>query len=241
MLVIPAIDIKDGRCVRLRQGQLNRETVFSEIPEEMAVKWFDLGAERLHLVDLNGAVEGHPVNKKTIKRIVDSIPVPVQVGGGIRDEATIEAYMEMDVQYVILGTTAHKDPDFVEQMCKMFPGRIVVGIDAKDDRVAVEGWREHADSTAVSAAKRFEGVGVCALIYTDIQRDGMCTGPNLEATRTVARAVSIPVIASGGISGMGDVERLLPLFKDGVMGMITGRALYDGNLDLQEAIRIAKG
>lgn len=240
MLVIPAIDIKDGRCVRLRQGQLNRETVFSEIPEEIAVKWVELGAERLHLIDLNGAVEGRPVNKKTVKRIIDSIPVSVEVGGGIRDEATIEAYIEMGAQYVILGTTAYKDPDFVEQMCKMFPGKIIVGIDAKNDRVAVEGWSEYADSTAVYAAKRFEGIGVCALIYTDIQRDGMCTGPNLEATRTVARAVSIPIIASGGISSIGDVERLLPLSKDGVIGMITGRALYDGSLDLQEAIRMAR-
>ena len=241
MIVIPAIDLKDGRCVRLRQGRMNDETVFSDVPEEMAVKWFEQGAERLHMVDLEGAVKGKPVNRSVIKKIVQAIPVPVQLGGGIRDMATLQAYLDLGIQYIILGTVAHKDPEFVMQACESFPGRIILGIDAMKNRVAVEGWTEEVDLTPLDLARRFEGIGLAAVNYTDIQRDGMRTGPNVEATGVLARLIETPLIASGGISEISDVMDILPLAEDGVMGMITGRALYDGSLDLAEAIRIAKG
>jgi phosphoribosylformimino-5-aminoimidazole carboxamide ribotide isomerase len=220
---------------------MSDETVFSDVPEEMAVKWFEKGAERLHIVDLDGAVQGRPVNRDVIERIVDSIPIPVELGGGIRDMATLEAYFELGLHYLILGTVACKDPEFAKGACSVFPGKIILGIDARDDRVAVEGWTEEVDLTPVNMARQFEEAGVSAIIYTDIQRDGMRTGPNVEATRALARAVKIPVIASGGISGVSDVENIMPLSEDGVIGMITGRALYDGSLDLSEAISICKG
>lgn len=239
MLVIPAIDIKEGRCVRLKQGRMSDETVFSEFPEEMAIRWYEQGAERLHMVDLDGAVRGRPVNRETIKKIVDSVPVPVQLGGGIRDMQTLDAYFELGLSYIILGTVVTKDPQFVRRAAKKYPGKIILGIDAKNDRVAVEGWTEETDSTAVELAKEYEGDGIAAVVYTDIIRDGMRSGPNVEATRHMARNVRIPVIASGGISGAADVEKIVPLSKDGVIGMITGRALYDGSLDLAEAIRIS--
>ena len=241
MIVIPAIDLKGGRCVRLKQGRMSDETVFSDVPEEMAVKWFEKGAERLHIVDLDGAVQGRPVNRDVIKRIVDSIPIPVELGGGIRDMATLEAYFDLGLHYLILGTVACKDPEFAKSACSVFPGKIILGIDARDDRVAVEGWTEEVDLTPVNMARQFEEAGVSAIIYTDIQRDGMRTGPNVEATRALAKAVKIPVIASGGISGVSDVENIMPLSEDGVIGMITGRALYDGSLDLSEAISVCKG
>lgn len=241
MIVIPAIDLKGGRCVRLKQGRMSDETVFSDVPEEMAVKWFEKGAERLHIVDLDGAVQGRPVNRDVIKRIVDSIPIPVELGGGIRDMATLEAYFDLGLHYLILGTVACKDSEFAKSACSVFPEKIILGIDARDDRVAVEGWTEEVDLTPVNMARQFEEAGVSAIIYTDIQRDGMRTGPNVEATRALARAVKIPVIASGGISGVSDVENIIPLSEDGVIGMITGRALYDGSLDLSEAISICKG
>ncbi|MBW1702294.1 MAG: 1-(5-phosphoribosyl)-5-[(5-phosphoribosylamino)methylideneamino]imidazole-4-carboxamide isomerase [Deltaproteobacteria bacterium] len=240
MVVIPAIDIKEGRCVRLKQGRMTDETVFSEVPEEMAVKWFKQGAERLHIIDLDGAVQGRPVNNLTIKRIVNAIPIPIQLGGGVRDMDVLEAYYNIGIHYMILGTMAYKDPEFVMQACDRFPGRIILGIDAKKDRVAVEGWTEEIDSSPVELAKKFEATGVTSIIYTDIHRDGMRTGPNVDATRALARAVEIPVIASGGISGISDVLEILTLSEDGVVGMITGRALYDGSLDLAEAIVVCR-
>ena len=240
MIVIPAIDLKGGRCVRLKQGRMSDETVFSDVPEEMAVRWFDQGAERLHMVDLDGAVEGRAVNHDAIKRIVNAVPIPVQLGGGIRTMSTLEAYFDLGIRYAILGTAVYKEPDFVRQASEKFPGRIIIGIDAREDRVAVEGWTEDVDLTPVELAKRFEGIGVSAINYTDIHRDGMSTGPNIEATRALARAISIPVIASGGISGISDVLNVLTLSEDGVIGMITGRALYDGSLDLHEAIEVSR-
>ena len=240
MIVIPAIDLKDGRCVRLKQGVMSDETIFSDAPELMAERWYQQGAERLHLVDLNGAVEGRPVNRDVVRKITGSVPIPVQLGGGVRDMRTLEAYFDLGVQYAILGTVAYKDPDFLRRACEAFPGRIVLGIDARKGRVAVEGWTEEVDLSPVDMAGKFEEIGVSALIYTDIQRDGMRTGPNVESTRALARAVRMPVIASGGISGIDDVLKLLPLSQDGVIGMITGRALYEGALDLAQALRVAK-
>jgi len=216
------------------------ETVFSEVPEEMAVKWFEQGAERLHIIDLDGAVQGRPVNNLTIKRIVNAIPIPIQLGGGVRDMDALEAYYNIGIHYMILGTVAYKDPEFVMQACDRFPGRIILGIDARKDRVAVEGWTEEIDSSPVELAKKFEATGVTSIIYTDIHRDGMRTGPNVDATKALARAVEIPVIASGGISGISDVLGILTLSEDGVVGMITGRALYDGSLDLAEAIGVCR-
>lgn len=241
MVVIPAIDIKGGRCVRLKQGRMTDETVFSEAPEEMAVRWFKLGAERLHIVDLDGAAQGRPVNRSTIKRIVDAVPIPVELGGGVRDMDSVEAYFDVGIHYVILGTMACKDPEFVTQACERFPGRIILGIDARNERVAVEGWTEEIDSKPVELAQKFEASGVSSIIYTDIHRDGMRTGPNVDSTRDLARAIQVPVIASGGISGISDVTKILNLAEDGVIGMITGRALYDGSLDLSEAIKLCRG
>lgn len=240
MLVIPAIDLKGGQCVRLKQGVMSEETVFSAHPEEMALRWFQGGAERIHVVDLDGAVRGRPTNTETIRRIVESVPIPVQLGGGIRDRDVLEAYLDMGIAQVILGTVAWKNPVFVRDVCAAFPGKIILGIDAKEGRVAVEGWTEETDLDPVQMARRFEGEGIWAIIYTDISRDGMGTGPNVDATGRLARAVDIPVIASGGIGDVSDVRRVLSLEKDGVMGVITGRALYDGCLHLEEAIRMAR-
>lgn len=240
MVVIPAIDIKGGRCVRLKRGEMSKETVYSEVPEEMAVKWYEKGAERLHLVDLDGAVEGKAVNKEVIRGIVAAIPVPIQLGGGIRDMETIETYLKLGINQVILGTVAYKNPEFLTQACKEFAGRIILGIDARKDRVAVEGWTEETDMTVAEIAKRFENIGISAIIYTDIHRDGMSTGPNVEATKIVAQTVETPVIASGGISGIDDVAKILRLAEYGVIGMITGRALYKGTLDLADAIKLAR-
>jgi phosphoribosylformimino-5-aminoimidazole carboxamide ribotide isomerase len=236
LIVIPAIDLKGGKCVRLRQGKMSDETVFSNVPEEMAVRWFEQGAERLHLVDLDGAIRGKPINRDAIKRIVNSVPIPIELGGGIRDMKTLEAYFDLGLHFLILGTAAYKDPEFAKEACKEFAGRIIVGIDAKEERVALEGWTETIEMTPVAMAKGFEGEGVAAIIYTDILRDGMRTGPNVEATRALARSIDIPVIASGGISGLEDVKNVQVLSADGVQGMITGRALYDGSLSLKEAI-----
>lgn len=240
MLVIPAIDLKGGRCVRLRQGVMSEETVFSTHPEEIAIKWAESGAERLHVVDLDGAVEGRPTNSQVISRIVEAASIPVQLGGGIRDMRTAEGYLKSGVSQIILGTVGYKDPEFVEKACREFPSQVILGIDARKGRIAVEGWTEETDLEPEELAKRFEAAGISAIIYTDISRDGMGTGPNVEATGRMARAVKVPVIASGGIAGVSDVARLLPLARDGVIGMITGRALYDGSLDLSEAIKIAK-
>ena len=241
MIIIPAIDIKDGRCVRLKQGRMSDETIFSNAPEDMAVRWVEQGAKRLHLVDLDGASQGKPVNKRTIEKIIRAVPVPIQLGGGIRDRDTIKSYFDLGLHYLILGTAAHKDPGLVEEACDKFPGQIVLGIDAKENRVALEGWREEIVLTPVELAKRFEDVSLTAVIYTDIHRDGMKTGPNVDATRALAAEIQTPVIASGGISSISDVSKLSTLSESGVIGMITGRALYDGSLDLVEAIRVAEG
>lgn len=241
MLVIPAIDIKEGRCVRLLQGRMSQETVYSEAPEEMAMKWFKLGAEKLHLVDLDGAVGGTPVNGEVIKRITKTAPIPVELGGGIRNLETVEAYLNLGVQEVILGTAALKNPEFAKLACQRFPDRIILAIDARKGFVAVEGWTEQTRITPVDLARDYEKAGIAAIIYTDIQRDGMRTGPNVEATRSLAQAVDVPVIASGGISDIEDIKHLLPLAKWGVTGMITGKALYEGTLDLEEAVKVAKG
>ena len=240
MIIIPAIDIKNSRCVRLKQGEMSKETVYSDSPLDMASHWVECGAERLHLVDLDGAVEGRPVNRDLVKEIVGSVPVPVELGGGIREMKTVDAYLSAGVRWVILGTVAYKDPDFVASACERFPGQVILGIDARDNRVAIEGWREETSMTASEMAKEFESTSLAAIIYTDIHRDGMSTGPNVEATRGLARSVSVGVIASGGISGLQDVLSLLPLSKDGVIGMITGRALYEGTLDLRQAVELAK-
>jgi phosphoribosylformimino-5-aminoimidazole carboxamide ribotide isomerase len=240
MLVIPAIDIKEGRCVRLKQGVMTEETIFSARPQEMAARWFKAGAERIHVVDLDGAIHGRPINAETIKQIVKAVPIPIQLGGGIRNREVLEAYLDMGVSQVILGTAAWKGPAFVKEVCAAFPKKIILGIDARQERVAVEGWTEETDLDPVQLAGQFDGYGVQAIIYTDISRDGMGTGPNVEATGRLAKAVDVPVISSGGISGLQDVVKLLPLEKDGVIGMITGRALYDGRLDLGEAIRTAR-
>lgn len=240
MIVIPAIDIKDGRCVRLKQGQMSKETLYSDAPEEMALKWFEQGAERLHLVDLDGATEGRPVNKEVIRNIVNAVPIPIQLGGGIRNRETIEAYLDLGVLRIILGTVAFKDPDFVTLACNKFPGLITLGIDAKKDFVAVEGWTEETDMTPAKMASRYEETGISEIIYTDIHRDGMRTGPNVQMTKALAMAIKIPVIASGGISDIDDVVKIVTLSEYGVIGMITGKALYEGTLDLADAIRVAK-
>jgi len=241
VLVIPAIDIKNGRCVRLRQGLMSEETVYSESPVDMALHWFESGAQRLHLVDLDGAVEGRPVNRELIGEIVRAVPVPIQLGGGIRKMKTVEAYLDVGVQWIILGTVAYKDASFVELACKSFPGRIILGIDAKENRVAVEGWTQETPLTAIEMARQYDSMGLSAIVYTDIHRDGMSTGPNIRATEALAKNTRVGVIASGGISGLRDVEGLLPLARYGVIGMITGRALYEGQLDLREAIEVSKG
>jgi phosphoribosylformimino-5-aminoimidazole carboxamide ribotide isomerase len=220
---------------------MSDETIFSNAPEDMAVRWVEQGAKRLHLVDLDGASQGEPVNKRTVEKIIHAVPVPIQLGGGIRDIDTIKSYFDLGLHYLILGTAAHKDPGLVEEACDKFPGQIVLGIDAKENRVALEGWREEIVLPPVELAKRFEDVSLKAIIYTDIHRDGMKTGPNVDATRALAAEIQTPVIASGGISSISDVFELSTLSESGVIGMITGRALYDGSLDLAEAIRVAAG
>jgi phosphoribosylformimino-5-aminoimidazole carboxamide ribotide isomerase len=236
MLVIPAIDLKGGRCVRLKQGRMDDETVFSDEPHRMALHWWRKGARRLHVVDLDGAVGGRPANEKAISRIVDSVPIPVQLGGGIRDFPALEAYFELGVQFAILGTVVYDKPDFVAEACSRYPGRIILGIDAKGHNVAVEGWTRELKITPIELGKRFEKVGAAALVYTDILKDGMQSGPNLKSTRLLARNLDIPVIASGGISGLADVKAISELESDGVIAMITGRALYEGTLELGEAL-----
>lgn len=240
MLVIPAIDLKDGRCVRLKQGIMSQETVFSEMPEQVALKWEELGAERIHVVDLNGAIKGRAINGAVISKIIGSVSVPIQLGGGIRDLDTIRAYLELGVSQVILGTVAVERPELVEKACGEFPGRIMLAIDARDGKVASRGWTELKSLTPVELANRFDGIGLEAVIYTDITRDGMKSGPNLDSTRALASGLTTPVIASGGVSCLEDIEAMLDLESVGVIGVITGRAVYDGSLDLREAIRVSK-
>ena len=236
MLIIPAIDLKDGECVRLRQGRMDDSTVFSGKPVDMAARWVDAGARRLHLVDLNGAFAGEPVNGEVVTEIAKAYPdLPIQIGGGIRSGETIEAYLKAGVEYVIIGTKAVKEPDFVTEMCQQFPGHIIVGIDAKKGLVATDGWAEVTEVKAADLAKRFESDGVSAIVYTDIDRDGMMQGVNVEATVAIAQASSIPVIASGGVTNMDDIVALNKVADQGILGAITGRAIYEGTLDVAEA------
>ena len=242
MLLIPAIDLKDGRCVRLRQGRMDDETVFSDDPVQMAGRWVAEGARRLHLVDLNGAFSGEPVNGEAIRAIAARYPdLPIQVGGGIRDETTIAAYLDVGVSYCIIGTQAVKEPELVVRACKSFPGHVIVGLDAKDGLVAIKGWAEITEHRVEDLAKRFEGDGVSAIVYTDIGRDGMMTGPNVEATRALAEAISVPVVASGGITNLDDVRALCAVADTGITAAITGRAIYEGTLDFAEGQRVADG
>ena len=238
MIIIPAIDIKGGKCVRLEQGLMNKETIFSNNPEEMAFQWKRKGARRLHIVDLDGAVYGKTVNKKAIKKILDTVSIPVELGGGIRDLDTIQEYIDLGIDKIIIGTIAYKNPHLVEMACKRYPGKIIVSIDSKDNYVSVEGWTEPTSVTAIDLAKRFEDMGIAAFIYTDIKRDGMRSGPNIDGIRKFAKGINVEIIAAGGISSIKDIERLLLLKKYGVSGIITGRALYDGSINLEEAIDI---
>ncbi len=236
MLVIPAIDLKDGKCVRLKQGRMDDDTVYSEDPVEMAKLWVSEGARRLHLVDLNGAFEGTPVNGGVVKAIVQACPdMPIQVGGGIRDEDTVQAYLDLGVSYCIIGTKAVNAPHFVSDMCLNFPGHIIVGLDAKDGKVAIDGWSKLSKHDVVDMAKHFEQDGVEAIIYTDISRDGMMTGVNIDATVKLAQSIHIPVIASGGITNMDDIRALCEVEDEGIMGAITGRAIYEKTLDFAAA------
>lgn len=240
MLVIPAIDLKEGKCVRLEQGLMEKDTVFCDSPADQAREWERQGAELLHIVDLDGAFAGEPKNRASIEAIVKAIAIPTQLGGGIRDIPTIEAYLSLGIGRVILGTAAQRNPELVEEACRLFPGRIVVGIDAKNGMVAVQGWAEVTGVTSVDLAKRFEGYGVAAIIYTDIARDGMMQGPNIGATKALAEAISIPVIASGGVSSLRDIENLMAIEASGIAGAITGKAVYTGAINLAEAVALTK-
>ncbi len=240
MLLIPAIDLKDGKCVRLRQGDMDDETVFSDDPVAMAAQWVEQGARRLHIVDLNGAFEGKPVNAEHIHRIAEAFPdLPIQVGGGIRDEATVQAYLNAGVQYAIIGTRAVAQPHFINELCAEFPGHIIVGLDAKGGKVAVDGWSKLSDHNVIDLAKRFERDGVESIVYTDIGRDGMMKGVNVESTVALAKAINIPVIASGGITNIDDIKALCAVQDEGIVGAITGRAIYEGTLDLAEGQKLA--
>jgi phosphoribosylformimino-5-aminoimidazole carboxamide ribotide isomerase len=237
MLIIPAIDLKDGRCVRLQQGDMETATVFSDNPVAMARHWAEQGARRLHIVDLNGAVAGKPKNEKVIREMIAAVgeALPIQLGGGIRDLDTIESYIDAGVGYVIIGTAAVKNPGFLHDACYAFPGHIIVGLDAKDGKVAVEGWSKMTGHDVVDLGKKFEDYGVEALVYTDIGRDGMLTGVNVEATLKLAQAIKIPIIASGGLSSVKDVQAVCKLVPEGIVGAIAGRALYEGKLDFKKA------
>ncbi len=237
MLIIPAIDLKDGQCVRLKQGLMEQATVFSEKPADMAQHWLEQGARRLHLVDLNGAFAGKQKNESAIRDILDIVgdDIPVQLGGGIRDLDTIEKVLDDGISYVIIGTAAVKNPGFLQDACAAFPGHIIVGLDAKDGKVATDGWSKVTRHDVVDLAKKFEDYGVESIIYTDIGRDGMLSGINMEATVRLAQALRIPVIASGGFSNLQDVENLCAVESEGIVGVIAGRAIYDGSLDFQSA------
>ena len=236
MLIIPAIDLKDGQCVRLRQGLMEDSTVFSDDPVAMAAQWVKAGTRRLHLVDLNGAFAGEPVNGEVVTAIAQAYPgLPIQIGGGIRSLETIEAYVKAGVSYVIIGTKAVREPEFVGEACRAFPGKVIVGLDAKNGMVATDGWAELSGLKATDLARQFDALGVSAVVYTDIARDGMMQGVNVEATVEMAKASSIPVIASGGITNMDDIKALASVASSGICGAITGRAIYEGTLDVAEA------
>ena len=237
MLLIPAIDLKDGKCVRLRQGDMNDATTFGDDPAAVARRWVDAGARRLHLVDLNGAFAGKPVNESAVKSILAEVgdDIPVQLGGGIRDLDTIERYLDDGLSFVIIGTAAVKSPGFLKDACSAFGGHIIVGLDAKDGKVATDGWSKLTGHEVIDLAQKFEGYGIEGVIYTDIGRDGMLSGINLEATVKLARALSIPVIASGGLKGLSDIEQLCAVEEEGIEGVICGRAIYTGDLDFEAA------
>ena len=240
MLIIPAIDLKDGKCVRLRQGRMEDETIFSDDPVAIAGQWVEAGARRLHIVDLNGAFEGKPMNADVVHAIAEAYPdLPIQIGGGIRDDDTVQTYLDAGVQYVIIGTKAVNAPHFVNDLCLEFPGHIIVGLDAKDGKVAIDGWSKLSKHDVIDLAQHFENDGVEAIIYTDIGRDGMMTGVNVEATLKLAQSIRIPVIASGGITNMDDIKKLSEVSDEGIMGAITGRAIYEGTLDFAEAQKYA--
>ena len=236
MIIIPAIDLKDGQCVRLRKGVMDDTTVFSNNPTEMATKWVDEGARRLHLVDLNGAFEGKPINEDCIKDITRTFPkLPVQIGGGIRDLKTASAYIDAGISYLIIGTMAVKNPDFVKELCLEFPNKIIVGLDANNGFVATDGWAEQTNINVLDLAKKYEQYGVSSIVYTDIARDGMMKGLNVEATANLADKTSIPIIASGGVTNLDDIAALLKKAHCGIIGAITGRAIYEGQLNFRDA------
>ena len=236
MLIIPAIDLKDGQCVRLRQGVMEDTTVFSDDPLEMATKWVGEGARRLHLVDLNGAFEGKPVNAKCVNEITKTFPnLPIQIGGGIRDIKIANTYIEAGVSYLIIGTMAVTHPEFISELCREFPGRIIVGLDANNGLVATDGWAKQTDINVVELSKKYEQDGVSSIVYTDIARDGMMQGVNVKATGDLAKETTIPIIASGGITNLDDIAALLKNAHHGIIGAITGRAIYEGMLDFNDA------
>lgn len=241
MIIIPAVDIRQGKCVRLLQGRQDAETIFSDDPAAMALRWAEIGARLIHVIDLDGAFNQRPKNLQAIKKIIGTIDAPIQVGGGIRDMKTIQEYMTLGVGKVIIGTEAIRNPDLVKRAARDFPGRVVVAIDARNGKVAIEGWTETTRVSAVDLAKKFEDCGVSAINFTDIHRDGMQTGPNIDQTRRLAEAITVPVVASGGVSTLKDIENLLPLETVGVTGVITGKALYSGSLDLKAAIALSEG
>lgn len=240
MTVIPAIDLKNGQCVRLAQGDFQRVTVYSNNPVDIAETWQAHGATRIHIVDLDGSLAGSPRNRGIIQSIVEEVKVPIQVGGGIRDMNTIDSYMAIGVSWIILGTMALKNERFVKEACNAYKGRIILGIDANEGKVAVQGWTEQTAEDVIDIARRYEGYDLDAIVYTDIKRDGMETGPNIEATKNLAQSVNIPVIASGGVSNVRDIERLLEVEKFGVTGVIIGKALYSGAISLKDAISLTK-
>jgi phosphoribosylformimino-5-aminoimidazole carboxamide ribotide isomerase len=240
MIIIPAIDLKSGKCVRLRQGKMDFCTVFSEQPATQAMQWEELGATRIHVVDLDGSTGGRPLNLGSVKEIVEAVRVPIQLGGGIRNETTIRMYLDLGVETVILGTLAARTPDLAVEFMSLFPGKIAVGIDAKAGLVAVEGWTESTNVKASELAAYLDRGAPSCYIYTDIEKDGMMQGPNISATTEFAGSTPTPVILSGGVSAPSDIDSILPLEKDGVIGIIIGRALYEGTIDLQEAIRLAE-
>ncbi|SFV89216.1 Phosphoribosylformimino-5-aminoimidazole carboxamide ribotide isomerase [hydrothermal vent metagenome] len=236
MIIIPAIDLKNGQCVRLRQGLMEETTVFSDSPVEMAEQWVSQGAKRLHLVDLNGAFEGKPMNAASVTQITQAFPdLPVQIGGGIRTMEIANAYVEAGISYLIIGTMAVTHPEFVTELCGEFPGKIIVGLDANNGLVATEGWAKQTNLNVVDLSKKFEQDGVSSIVYTDIARDGMMQGVNVEATASLAKQTSVPIIASGGITNLQDIAKLLAEQQHGIMGAITGRAIYEGTLDFKEA------
>ena len=238
MLIIPAIDIKSGKCVRLFQGRMDKETVYSDDPVSVAKRWEDEGAEFLHIVDLDGAVSGVPKNKEIIESIIKSVKIPLEVGGGVRNIETIKEYFSIGAKKVIIGTVAWENPILISEVCKMFPERIIVGIDAKNGNVAVRGWEDVTETSASTLAKRFEGMGISGIIYTDISRDGTLSGPNIDSIKSFAKSISIPVIASGGVSDINDIKNIMKLKKHGVTGVIVGKALYSGAVNLKEAIKL---